>query len=49
MRAMECDWIEEAAAAREFALKQGTIDLAMTRIADLYVTRLSNNIASRSS
>jgi alpha-1,6-mannosyltransferase len=49
MRAMECDWIEEAAAAREFALKQGTIDLAMKRIADLYVTRLSGNIASRSS
>lgn len=49
MRAMECDWIEEAAAAREFALKQGTIDLAMKRISDLYVTRLMGDTASRSS
>lgn len=46
---MECDWTEEAAAARAFALKQGTIDLAMKRIADLYVMRLSGNIVSRPS
>ncbi len=47
MQAMGCDWADEAAASREFALKQGPIELAMKCIADLYVAHLNVGLASR--